>query len=165
MNEMMFRREGLREMVQCYRRQHFAASDDLHEHPRGHSSWRESTRMKFMNIQMEYAKIRSEPSEYMWKTRVILIHLERYFGKYAQEVWERNWMSPDMHTMLFDTKLLDATLLNMYNPIPMETILKKLREQFKREDQMKAGGEIIGLVPETLLDWDPILKERGGFWE
>ena len=52
--ELMFPREGLREMVQCYRRQHFAASNDLHEHPRGHSSWREYTRMKFMNIQMEY---------------------------------------------------------------------------------------------------------------
>ena len=38
-------REGLHGMMQCYRRQHFAASNDLHEHPRGHSSWRESTRM------------------------------------------------------------------------------------------------------------------------
>ena len=27
--------EGLREMVQCYRRQHFGASNDLHEHPTG----------------------------------------------------------------------------------------------------------------------------------
>ena len=38
-------------------------------------------------------------------------------------------MNPDMHTMLLDTKLLNATLLNMYNPIVMETILKKLRGQ------------------------------------
>ena len=60
-------REGLHGMMQCYRRQHFAASNDLHEHSRGHSSWRESTRMKFMNIQMEYSKMRSEPSGYMWK--------------------------------------------------------------------------------------------------
>ena len=82
-------REGLREMVQCHRRQHFAASNDLHEHPRGHSSWKEPPRMKFRNIQMEYSKMRSEPSEHVWKTRVILIHLESYFGKYAQEVWER----------------------------------------------------------------------------
>ena len=74
-------REGLREMVQCYRRQHFAASNDLHEHPRGHSSWRESTRMKFMNIQMKYSKMRSEPNEHMWKTRVILIHLEKLLWK------------------------------------------------------------------------------------
>ena len=43
-------REGLHGMIQCYRRQQFAASNDLHEHPRGHSSWRESTTMKFMNI-------------------------------------------------------------------------------------------------------------------
>ena len=82
-------REGLHGMMQCYRRQHFAASNDLHEHPRGHSSWRESTRMEFVNIQMEYSKMRSEPSEYMWKTSVILIHLENYFGEYAQEVWAR----------------------------------------------------------------------------
>ena len=56
-----------------------------------------------MNIQMEYSEMRSEASEYMWKTRAILIHLENYFGKYAQEVWERNWMNLDMHTMLLDT--------------------------------------------------------------
>ena len=67
--ELTLLREGLHEMMQSYRRQHFAANDDLHEHPRGHSSWRESTRMKFMNVQMEYSKMRSEPSEYMmlWK--------------------------------------------------------------------------------------------------
>ena len=67
--ELTLLREGLHEMMQCYRRQHFAASNDLHEHLRGHSSWRESTRMKFMNVQMEYSKMRSEPSEYMmlWK--------------------------------------------------------------------------------------------------
>ena len=58
------------------------------------------------------------------------IHLESYFGRHAQEVWERNWMNPDMHTMLLDTKLLNATLLDMYNPLLMETILKKLLEQF-----------------------------------
>ena len=83
-------REGLHEMMQCYRRHHFAASNDLHEHSRRHSSWRESARMKFMNIQMEYSKMRSEPSEYMWRTRVILIHLESHFEERAEEVWERN---------------------------------------------------------------------------
>ena len=65
----------------------------------------------------------------MWKTKVVLIHLENYFGKYAQEVWERNWMNPDMHTVLLDTKLVNATLLNMYNPILMETNLKEVRER------------------------------------
>ena len=29
---------------------------------------------------------------------------------------------------------------------------------------MKSAGEITGSVPETLLDWESILKERGGFW-
>ena len=101
----------------------------------------------------------------MWKTRVILIHLDNCVGKYAQEAWERNRLNLDMHTMLLDTKLLNATLLHIYNPILMETSLKKLREQLNKDDQMKAAGEIIGLAPETLLDWDPILKERGGFWE
>ena len=51
-NAVTSTREGLREMMHCCRRQHFAAGNDLHERPRGHSSWRESTRMKFVNIQM-----------------------------------------------------------------------------------------------------------------
>ena len=89
--ELTLLREGLHEMVQRYKRQHFVASNNLHEHSRGHSSWRESTRMKFMNIQMEYPKMRSESSEYMWKTRVILI-LIHLVGRHAQKVWERNWM-------------------------------------------------------------------------
>ena len=118
-----------------------------------------------MNLQMAYSKIRSEPSEHMWKTTDILIHLESYFGKYAQEVWERNRMDPDMHTVLLDTKLLKATLLNMFNPILMVTILKKFREQSEKDDQMKTAGEITVSVPETSLDWEPILKERGRFWE
>ena len=108
-----------------------------------------------MNIQMEYSKMRSEPSEYMWKTRVLLIHLENYFGKYAQEVWERNRMDPDMRTVL-DTKLLKAMLLNMYSPRLMKTIL---REQSEKKDQMKTAGEITDSVPGISIDWDPILKE------
>ena len=68
--ELTLPREGLRETMQCYKRQHFAAGNELHEHPGGHSSGRESTRMKFMNI-LEYSKMRSESSEYMWKTRSI----------------------------------------------------------------------------------------------
>ena len=74
-------------------------------------------------------------------------------------------MNLDVRTMLLDTKLLKATSLNMYNPILMETILKKLREQFKKDDQMKTAGEITHSVPGRSLDWEPILKERGGFWE
>ena len=70
-----------------------------------------------------------------------------------------------MHTVLLDTKLLKATLLYMYNPILMETILKALREQIKEDDQMNTAGEIAGSIPETSFDWDPILKVREGFWE
>ena len=62
--ELTLPREGLHGMMQCYRRQHFVASNDLHE------------------------------------------PLESYFGKYAQEIWERNWMDFDMHTLLLDRKLL-----------------------------------------------------------
>ena len=72
-------------------------------------------------------------------------------------------MNPDVHTMLLDTKLLNATLFNMYNPISMETILKALRGHSEEDDQMKTAGEITGSVPETSLDWEPIFKERGGF--
>ena len=68
-----------------------------HEHPRGYTSWRASTRMKFMNTQMEYSKMRWESSEYMWKTTgafisswSIKIDLESYFEKHAQEAQERN---------------------------------------------------------------------------
>ena len=53
----------------------------------------------------------------------------------------------------------------MYNPISMETVLKAIREQFKDDDQVKTTGEIAGSKPETSLEWEPILKERGGFWE
>ena len=73
-------------------------------------------------------------------------------------------MNHDTQTMLLDTKLLNATLFNMYNPISMETILKTLREQSKEENLMKFAGEITGSVPETLLDSESMLKERGGFW-
>ena len=64
-------------------------------------------------------------------------------------------MDPDVHAMLPDTNNLQL----------MELHFQKLREQSEKDDQMKTAGEIIGSVPETSLDWDPILKERGGFWE
>ena len=117
-----------------------------------------------MNIQMGYSKMRSEPSKDMWKAMVILTHLEGYFGKYAQEIWEGTRMDPDMRNVLY-TKLLKAMLLHMYNPRLMKTILKKFRERSEKTDQMKTAGEIIGSVPETSLEWEPIVKERGGFWE
>ena len=118
-----------------------------------------------MNIQMGYSKMRSETSECVRKTRCILIHLQNNIVQHAQEVWERNWMSLDMRTMLLDTKLLNATLLKMYNPISMETFPKAFREQSKEADQMKTAGDNTGSVPESSHDWGTILKERGGFWE
>ena len=66
MKKLMSLREGLHVMMQCCMRQHDV--EWRQEHPGGQASWRESTRMKFMNIQMEYAKMRSESSEYMWET-------------------------------------------------------------------------------------------------
>ena len=77
------------------------------------------------------------------------IALESYFGNDAQDIWERN--------------LRKTTLLNMCNPLLMETILKVLREQFKEDDQMNTAGEIAGSIPETSLECEQILKERGGF--
>ena len=51
--ELMPLREGLHERMQCDMRQHIDERYWLHEHPRRHSSWKESTRMKFTNSQME----------------------------------------------------------------------------------------------------------------
>ena len=147
--ELMPLREGLHEMMQCYRRQHFAASNDLHEHPRRHSSWKESARMKFMNMPSECSKRRSESSKYMWKTKGafvnswrIKIALESYFEERAQKTWERN--------------LRKATLLNTWNPMLMATILKVRREQLKEDDQRKTAGEIASSVPETSLELENI---------
>ena len=156
--EWMPLREGLHERMQCDMRQHFAECYWLHEHPRRHSSWKESTRMKFMNMPSECSKMRSESSEHLWKTTGasvnswrIKIALKSYFEERAQETWEREI-------------LRKTTLLNTCNPILMETILKVFREQFEDDDQRKTAGEIEGIVPETSLEWEPMLKERGGFW-
>ena len=90
--------------------------------------------------------------------------LESYFEKRAQETWERN--------------LRKTTLLNMYNPRLMETILKALREQlkesdqlnaveeialreqFREDDQMNTAGETAGSIPETSLECDERNKEK-----
>ena len=76
--------------------------------------------MKFKNIQMEYSKMRSEPSlpHVFKRTSVILIHLENYLEvwvheRHAKEVWDRNWMNLDMHTMRLDAKLLNAMSLKI----------------------------------------------------
>ena len=82
----------------------------------------------------------------------IKISLEGYFEKkLAQEIWDRN--------------LRKTTLPNMRNPRLMETILMVLLEQIEEDDQMNAAGEIAGSTPETSLECEQILKERGGFQE
>ena len=54
--------------------------------------------------------MRSESSEYVRKTTDfftnswrIKLALESYFEEHAQEVWERNWMNPEMQTTLLNT--------------------------------------------------------------
>ena len=73
------------------------------------------------------------------------IALESYFEECAQKTWESN---------LAKTKLLKTC-----NPILMETILKVLREQSEDGDQMNTAGELVILIPETLLEWESTLKE------
>ena len=75
-------------------------------------------------MKMEYSKMRSESSECTWSAKAILIHLENYLEARAQEVWERNRMSPAMHTT-WNVKILK----------PMEMILIVLREQSAEDDQ------------------------------
>ena len=136
------------EMTQCFGQQHFAASNDLHEHLRRHSLWKGS-------MKMEYSKIRSESSEYTWNAKANLDHLESYLEGCAQEVWERNRMSLDMRTTWWNVKILKL----------MEMILMVLREQSEEDDQMSTARKPVVIIPETLREWELTLKERGGFWE
>ena len=105
--------------------------------------------------------MRAESSEYVRKATGfftnswrIKIALESYFEEHTQEVWERNWMNPEMQT----------TLLNTYPPKLIATILKALREQLKENDH-DAVEEIAGPVPEIPLEYDQILKGGGKFWD
>ena len=79
--------------------------------------------------------------------------LESYFEEHAQEVWERNWMSPEMQT----------TLLNTYPPELIATMLKALREQLKESDQLHSVEKIAG--PEIHLEYDQIIKGGVKFWD
>ena len=142
MKKLMSLREGLHVVMQCHMRQHFADRYWLHEHPGGHASWREPTMCKFTKESTSYfvkglvcrwnvQKMRSEWNEYVWKTTSsftnswrIKIALESHFEEHGQEVWERNWMNPEMQT----------TLLNTYPPKLVATILEALREQLKEND-------------------------------
>ena len=64
-------------------------------------------------------------------------------------------MNPEMQTRL----------LNTYPPKLVATILKALREQLKKNDQLNAVEEIAGFVPEIPSEYDQILKEGGKFWD
>ena len=108
----------------------------LHEHPGGHASCREPTMRTFTKESTTYLvkgpvcrwnvhKMPSESSEYVRKTTDICANswriktaLESFFEDHAQEVWERNWMNPEMQT----------TLLNTYPQKLIARILKALRE-------------------------------------
>ena len=167
MKKLMSLREGLHVMLQCFLRQHFADRFWLREHPGGHASWREPTMRKFTKESTTYfvqgpvcrwnvEKMRSESNETVRKTkgfftnsRRIKIALESYFEEHAQEVWERNRMTPEMQTML----------LNTYPPKLIATILKVPREQLKENDQLNAVEEIAGPVPDIPLEYNQVLKE------
>ena len=149
MKKVMSLREGLHVMMQCNMRQHVADRYWLHEDPGGHASWREPTMRKFTKESTTYfvkgpvcrwniQKMQSKSSEYVRKTTGCFtnswrsqIALESFFDEHAQEVWERNWMSPEMQTTLFNT----------YPPELIATILTALREQFKENDQLNAVEE------------------------
>ena len=79
--------------------------------------------------------------------RASLKSMRRKFG--------RDWMNPEMQT----------TLLNMYPPNLIATMLKALREQLKENDQLNAVEEIAGPATEIPLEYDQIGTEGGGFWD
>ena len=58
--------------------------ESRHEHPGGHTSWRESTTMRFMNIQMGHSKMRSDSSEYMWDTTGAIINSWRIKNSFGE---------------------------------------------------------------------------------
>ena len=102
-------------------------------------------------------KMQSESSEYVRKTTGffanswrIKIALVKYFEERAQDVWERNWMNPEMQT----------TLLNKYPPRLIAMIPRALREQLKENDQLNAVEEIAGPAPETPLEYDKNFERK-----
>ena len=137
-------REGLHERMQCDMRQHFAERYWLHEYPRRHSSWKESTRMKFMNMPSDCSKVRSESSEYMWKTTGVFSTVGE-----SKQLWRATLMNE--HRKFWEITLRKTTLFNTCNPKKMETVLKVLRVQFEDDDQRKTAGEIAGFVKPDLI--------------
>ena len=87
---------------------------------------------------------------------------ESYFEKHAQEVWEK----PDGSWHAYDVVEHAPTWLNTYNPNDDGNDSEGASwTNLKRMIRWNRLGEIIGSVPETSLDWGPIFKERGWFWE
>ena len=158
-------RQSLHVMMQCYMRQHFADRYWLHEHPWEHASRREPTTQlltlwkdlcadgMFRRYNQNRVNIFRKTTGFFADSWRIKIALESCFEEHAQEVWERNCMSPEMQTTLFNT----------YPPKLIATILKALREQLKRSDQLHSVEEIAGPVPEILLEYDQILKRGRKF--
>ena len=70
-------------------------------------------------MKIECSKMRSESSEFTWRAKAILIHLESYLEERAQEVWERIRMNLDMHITWWYVKTQK----------PMEMILMVRRKQ------------------------------------
>ena len=75
--------------------------------------------------------------------------LEGYFEEHTQEVWERNWMNPEMKT----------SLLNTYPAKLIATTPKALKEN----DQLNAVEEIASPVPGIPFEYDQILKRGRSF--
>ena len=57
MEKLMSLLEDLHVMMQCYIRPHVADRYWLHEHPRGHASWREPNMSKYTNRTMTCAQM------------------------------------------------------------------------------------------------------------
>ena len=103
-------------------------------------------------MKMNYSKMRSESSEYTWKAKVILIHLENYLeesaqdvwmhGRHAKDIWERNRMDPDMHT----------TWWNVGTQKQMEMVPRAFREQSEQNDQMDTVRTPVNLILEALRE-------------
>ena len=101
-------------MMQCYMRQHFAdrymniqveRTYDEEIHKRINTYF-----VKGLVCRWNVQKMRPESSECVRKTTGFFTHswrikmsLEGYFEQHAQEVWERNWINPEMQTTLLNT--------------------------------------------------------------
>ena len=120
----------------CCGRRHFAAINDLHKHPRRHSSWKDS-------MMMEHSKMRSESSEYTWNAKAILILLENHLEECA--VWDRNRMSPDMRPTWWNVKnwkLMEMILTVFRGFLP---VILKTRKIARMGTNLERARRILGM--------------------